>query len=195
MNSPQKWSLTPSALERLLEALASDRVEASREYEDFRRRLIHFFEWRGSASSETDTDETLDRIARKLEQGEVVENLRAYARGVAVNVFLEGQRRQSRERIALHELAATPRLVVGSDDVDLRLPCLRKCLKRLSDVNRSLLVSYYDGEGRCHLTERKGLAARLGMTYSALKARAHRVRGLLEECLHECLDCKGKGDR
>jgi len=192
MNSPQKWSLTPSALERLLGALASDRVEASHEYEDLRRRLTHFFEWRGSASSETDADETLDRVARKLEQGEVVQNLRAYARGVAANVFQEAQRRRSRERIALRELATTPRLVVAPDDVDLRLPCLRKCLKRLSTVNRSLLVAYYDGDGRCHLTERKGLAARLGMTYSALKARAHRVRGLLEECLRECLDCREK---
>jgi hypothetical protein len=74
MNSPtpRKWTLSHEAFEQLLERLGPDRDAASREYEEIRRRLIHFFDWRGSPASDVEADTTLDRVARKLQAGEVI---------------------------------------------------------------------------------------------------------------------------
>jgi DNA-directed RNA polymerase specialized sigma24 family protein len=193
--TPQKWTLSGPALERLLDALGPDAAAASVEYEELRRRLIHFFDWRGSLTPDVQADETLDRVARKLEQGEVVANIRSYTRAVAGHVFQEAERRRARERAALETAARMTEAVRPPDQADMRLPCLKTCLADLPQENRELLVLYYEGEGRCHLTERKSLAARLGLTYAALKARAHRARGLLEECLRTCLEGGRRGDR
>src|SRR5262245_63800556 len=90
-------ALTQSRLDRLLARLAADRDVAAAEYEKIRRKLIDLFDWWGSAAPEDDADLTIDRVARKLEQGEVIENPRGYFHGVARNVFFESGRRQARE--------------------------------------------------------------------------------------------------
>ena len=56
-----------------------------------------------------------------------------------------------------------------------------------------LIVGYYQGDG--HGKGRRRLAQRLGITYSSLKTRAHRIRNALEGCLHECLEASRLGDQ
>ena len=180
-STPRKWSLNPEALERLLGRLDPDREQASRQYEALRRKLTDFFDWRGSASPDTMADETIDRVARKLEEGEAIENVGAYTHGVARRVLQESYRRVSRERTGLKVLEESPR--PADDAPDDRLPDLHQCLERLPAEHRTLILAYYDGAGRAHLTERKSLAGQFGLTYAGLKTRAHRVRLLLEECM------------
>ena len=187
---PPKWTLSSTAFERLLDALDGDRERAGLEYEDLRRKLVDFFDWRGSATPDVQADETLDRVARKLQQGEVVTNLKSYVYAVARMVFHEAQRRGYREAAAWNLLgreAAAAALTPGPQ-TEGRVACLKRCLQRLPEDGRRLIMEYYLGEGRVHLSERKALAARLGLTYGALKTRAHRLRGLLDECLRRCLE-------
>jgi DNA-directed RNA polymerase specialized sigma24 family protein len=187
----RKWSLSPQAFELFLRRLDPDRERASREYEALRSRLVDFFDWRGSASPDTMADETIDRVARKLEQGEVVDHVGAYAHAVARRVLQERYKRTSRERKALDVLERDVAAAPPPEEPDARLPCLKDCLERLPGESQTLIVAYYDGDGRAHLSERKALADQLGLTYATLKTRAHRVRNMLEECLKECVGGPG----
>src|SRR5262245_36440925 len=85
------WRLTPAAFERLLSALAQDRESAAVEYERLRGRLVGLIGWWGASGSEDLADMTLDRVARKLEEGAVVPagSFGAYVRGVARMIFYE----------------------------------------------------------------------------------------------------------
>ena len=83
------WELTGEAFERLLRLLDSDRERAGEKYELARRRLIAFFEARGAESPADHADETLNRAARKVAEGERVEDINKYLYGVARLLLLE----------------------------------------------------------------------------------------------------------
>src|SRR6185436_10659829 len=95
-----RWTLTRPALERLLAALDPDPQRAALEYERFRTRLIGLLRWWGAVDAADLADRTLDRVARKLEQGADVpgDSLAAYVRGVARMVYVESARDGSRAR-------------------------------------------------------------------------------------------------
>lgn len=192
----RRWTLSAEAFQSLLALLGPDQEQASREYEMLRRRLIDFFDWRRTPSPEAQADETLDRVARKLQEGEVVEKVAAYARAVARHVLQESYRHASREQAALVGLAdlRPTTMEEAPDDAEARLACLRQCLGTLSPENRSLILAYYDGEARVYLSERKGLAEQLRLSYGALRTRVHRLRGTLDECLRGCLAGRAPGD-
>src|SRR5258708_30616564 len=87
--SRRAWTLSSPAFDRRLAALDPDRDRAATAYEELRRRLIGLLRWWGVPSAEDLADETLDRVARKLEGGVTIENgsIGAYVRGVARMVF------------------------------------------------------------------------------------------------------------
>jgi DNA-directed RNA polymerase specialized sigma24 family protein len=185
--STARWSLTRQALGRLLERLDPDPEAAGRAYEALRMRLLDYFDWKGAHRPEVAADETLDRLARRLEEGEAVERVEAYAHGVARLVLLEHLRLQLREQRASAAMAHQPAGAPPADE-EARIACLTRCLERLPPEDRALIVAYYEGAGRSHLEGRKDLATRLGIGYATLKTRAHRLRLRLETCLRECLD-------
>src|SRR5262249_20637072 len=161
ISSPEKeWELTPDAFTKLLAKLSADPEIVGGEYEELRRRLIKFFEWRGSFFPEELADETLDRTARKIDEGEEIEkNVIALALGIARFVFLETLKHPDNQRAAMEELAlsaAPPEHRV--DDDDLLVVCLRECLRGLSEENRELIIEYYQEEGRAKIEVRKTLA-------------------------------------
>ena len=187
--STARWSLTREALARLLERLGPDAETAGRAYESLRVRLVDYFDWKGAYRPEVAADETLDRIARRLADGEAIERVEAYAHGVARLVLLEHLRLQLREQRAT--AAAALDASHPEHDEEARVECLTRCLQELPAEERSLIVAYYEGAGRSHLEGRKALATRLGIIYATLKTRTHRLRVRLEACLRHCLDAKG----
>src|SRR5215470_10383215 len=58
-------------LQNLLVRLDSDWNRAGEKYEELRRTLIKFFEWNSCFPAEDLVDETLDRVAKKLDVEEV----------------------------------------------------------------------------------------------------------------------------
>jgi len=186
VSSPEKErELTPKAFTKLLAKLSADPEIAGVEYEDLRRRLIKFFEWRGAFFPEDLADETLNRTARKIDEGEKIEkNVIALALGVAHFVFLETSRRPDNRRAPMEELipVAAPPEHHGEDD-DLRAVYLRECLRGLSKESRELIIEYYREEGRAKIEDRKALAEKLGISLNALFSRAKRIRDGLERCV------------
>ena len=194
--SPRKeWELTPEAFTKLLAILDPDPETAGGKYEKLRGRLVKFFDCRGSFISDELADETLNRLARKIDEGEEIEkNVYALSLGIARFVLLETFKRHDNRRMEMKELAtaAAPPEPWEEDD-DLWVDCLRECLRGVPEENRELIIEYYQDEGRARIDGRKMLAARLGVSLNALFSRVKRIRDKLEECVTGCVERKSKG--
>jgi DNA-directed RNA polymerase specialized sigma24 family protein len=190
--SSRKRELTLESFTKFLAILDPDPETAGGKYEKLRRQLIKFFECRGSFISDELADETLNRLARKIDEGEGIEkNVYALSLGIARFVLLESLKRPGNRRVEMQELAtvAAPPGPWESDD-DLWVVCLRECMRSVSEENRELIIEYYQDEGRARVGERKMLAARLGISLNALSNRAKRTRDKLEECVTRCVKRK-----
>jgi hypothetical protein len=62
--SRREKDLTPEAFAKFLAKLAPEPEIAGVRYEELRRQLIKFFEWRGSFIADQLADETLNRVVR-----------------------------------------------------------------------------------------------------------------------------------
>ena len=187
--------MTPKEFTQLLAKLDPDPEKAGEKYEKLRRVLIKFFECRDSFIADELADETLDRLARKIDEGaEIEKNVFAFSLGIAYFVLREARKRPGNRREEMEELAtvAAPPESREEDD-DLWAVCLRECLRGLSEENRELIIEYYQDEGRARIDGRKMLAARLGVSLNALFRRAKRIRDKLEKCATGCVKKKSKG--
>jgi DNA-directed RNA polymerase specialized sigma24 family protein len=188
------WILTEAAFQKLLACLDSDRDRAGAAYERLRTKLLIYFEHRGSAAPEDLADETLNRFARRLEEGLEVPSAEAhsYVYAIARNVLRE-MWKQPEPAEPLDTLpesrqpAHDPR-VPARPDPELRLGCLTKCLEKLPADVRELVMRYHTGEGRERIDGRKALSDRIGVPLNALRIRVHRIRNDLEACMKSCLE-------
>jgi DNA-directed RNA polymerase specialized sigma24 family protein len=193
-SSRKERELTPEAFTKLLAILDPDPETAGGKYEQLRRKLIKFFEWRGSFISDELADETLNRLARKIDEGvEIEKNVFALSLGIARFVLLETLKRPDNKRVEMKELitvALPPE--PWEEDEDLWVVCLRECLRGVSEENRELIIEYYQDEGHARINERKMLATGLGISLNALFSRAKRTRDKLEQCVARCVKRKSK---
>lgn len=178
--------LTKDSLEKLLLYLDEDRERAGENYETLRVGLVRFFEWRGCAFPEEHADETIDRVARKIVQGEEIRNIHSYVTAVARFVFMEFLKEREKYQAALGQLPQEP-VRQELPDEDARLECVRKCLQTLAPENAQLMMAYYQDEGRNKIEIRKKLAQQLGISPHTLRMRLQRLRAKLEECVMDCL--------
>ena len=184
------WHLTSEAFDRFLAALDSDRDTAADRYEQLRSKLARFFEWRGAAFPDDHADEAINRVIRKIDEGEEIRDARAYCYAVARLILLESLKKQTKEQEAFHEFHKPP---AADDPADLesRLRCLQRCMAELSDSQRELVREYYRDEGGQRIDTRKRLADRLGIGMNALRIRAFRLADKLQACVVGCV--KGNG--
>lgn len=182
--------LTANAFTRLLERLGENQEQAGEKYEDLRRTLIRFFEWRGAPFPEEQADKTFDRIARKLDEGIEIVNIGGYCYEVARLVCLEAFKGNEGRRAPLEEIkleAMAPDTTDETAEREQRLICLDDCLRVLPVGSRELITEYYCDEKRGRIDRRKALADRLQLRRDALANRAQRVRDKLEQCVTQCL--------
>jgi DNA-directed RNA polymerase specialized sigma24 family protein len=187
-----KGSLTAESFTKLLDRLAANPEEAGDRYEDLRHTLIRFFEWRGAPFPEEHADESLNRVARKLDEGIEIKHIEGYCYEVARFVFLESlkgyeSRRAPFEEIKLETVVPDPGELAEKEQ---RLTCLDHCLQALPADSYELITEYYSDEKRGKIDRRKALADRLGLRRDALANRAQRVRDKLEQCVTRCLKTK-----
>jgi hypothetical protein len=184
-----KWTLSAESFERLLACLDSDRERAAQRYEATRRKLAKLFAWRGCADPETLVDLTFDRVARRLDEGAEVTARDPYSffHGVALYVLREHWRapvQKERPLPAGGDRRAAP--LAAPEESSPRLECLDECVRGLGPENRKLIVTYHEGRGGERIRARAALAASLGVSATALRLRAFRLRAGLETCVHAC---------
>jgi DNA-directed RNA polymerase specialized sigma24 family protein len=172
--------VSPTAFQRLLTALDPDRDRAATAYEHLRERTAGLLRWWGATDADELADLTLDRVARKLEEGATITDgsFGAYVRGVARMIFYESRRRPQLHPADLAYLTPPP-----SSDPEM-LACLDSCLGRLNPDDRTVVLRYY-GDGKLSEVRRR-LGVDLGVTMTALRIRAHRLRVQLERCVGAC---------
>lgn len=186
-----KWSLTRDAFEKLLKAFSQDRDEAAVRHEILRRKLVRFFEWRGIGHADELTDETLNRVARRIEEGQIIDNLTSYAYGVARLRYMEAMKERENapepiDETLINTLCDKAEETVETDP-DPRMLCLDRCLNSLPPENRNLIMTYYEEDKRAKIELRQELADSLHIPMNALRIRAHRIRVHLEKCIIMCL--------
>src|SRR5437016_1109609 len=112
-------ALTGEAFSKLLARLDPDRERAGEKYEDLRRTLIRYFEWRGAPFPEEHTDETFNRVARKLSEGIEIKNVGGYCYEVARLVCLEAWKGDDSRREPLLEAHHQNTAVTNTTDAAL----------------------------------------------------------------------------
>jgi RNA polymerase sigma factor (sigma-70 family) len=186
------WRLTREAFDLLLASLDADRDHAARKYEIIRARLLKYFECRGCPLPEDLTDDTINRVARRLYEGRQIWSTEptSYFYGVARNVLREYWASPEREFATLdalpplaHPHTETLRHQEAEGEqahIERRLDWLADCLSQLPAESRALILDYYQGERGERIRHRKQMAERLGIPQNALRIRVHRIRERLE---------------
>ena len=203
-------SLTPASFDSLLAFLGPDRESAALAYIDLRRALFTFFAIRGAASPDEMSDETINRVARRLSEGAQITagNPSSYFYAVGRNVWRESLASPNvliplpdddpSQLIPAQGAQATPYdLMINAREQiesEARLECLEKCLGQLDPEERELIVSYYKGAGGAKIENRKKLAARLGLVSNTLRQKVARLRGELAECINNCHRSRSHSD-
>jgi len=185
-------SPTPSAFQHLLGWLDEGVDSRGEKYLQMQRRLVRYFDRKECLCPDELADETLNRVARRLEEEGCITTTHParYCYIVARFVLLEYQRSPRKRQMSLDEQQAPGELPGGGpaadEDASRRLQCLEGCLQQLNAEDRSLILEYYRGEQRAKIERRRSLAAKLGVTANALSIRACRIRDRLEDCVRAC---------
>jgi RNA polymerase sigma factor (sigma-70 family) len=194
-----EWVINEAAFGGLLALFDADAERAGEKYELMRSKLIRFFRGRGCRASHELADEVMNRMARRVDQGEEIrtETLVGYFYGVAHNVLRESQRNPETNFSSLETLPPSEhpkenplRLaesITAKQEAERRLACLESCVENLPPETRRLVISYYEEEKGAKIGNRRRLAEAMGIPINALRVRAHRIRAKLEKCVTGCL--------
>jgi DNA-directed RNA polymerase specialized sigma24 family protein len=185
-------SPTPTSFQHLLAWIDEGADSGGEKYLQMRQRLVLYFDRKDCPCPDDLADETLNRVARRLEEEGTITGAHParYCYIVAKFVLLEHRRSPHYRQMSLdtrHE-PGDPAFndQPAAEDSAKRHQCLDVCLEKLNAEDRDLILEYYRGEQRAKIDRRRRLAARLGVTANALSIRACRIRNRLEECVREC---------
>jgi hypothetical protein len=181
---------------------------SSAKYREIHRKLTQYFSFKGCTCPEDLTDETIDRVAKRVLQ----ESIHAFSNhhlklfyGFARNVYFEYLKYVERfERLdpgfgeapGRSEGAAWPWAILeGTDYVDASAEqqhrCLHCCLKRLTDADRDLLLEYYKYPPGKKVPHRKAIAEERHITLNALRIRICRLQSTVGCCVKRCVGSEG----
>lgn len=196
------WAPTQGSFQDFLQWLDQGVDSGGEKYLEMHRRLAAYFDRKNCLTAAELADETLARVAQKLqEKGEITELSPAhYCYVTAKFVFLEFLRHRKHGRAGLEEFAVSTQpgpdsAVVspagdGGDEQEKMLSCLDRCLHKLSAADSELILEYYQGEKHEKIQRRRELGVRLGLSANALSIRACRIRTKVEQCVKHC--CKSE---
>lgn len=180
----RELAINQESFEALLAWLNPDREIAGQKYEVIRAGLVRIFVTKGFNDAEDLADQTINRVVIRLPdiKDEYVGEPANYFRGVARKIILETQRRKE---IATDEV---PEVLSQINSTSDEYDCLLKCLKFLSKEKRELILDYHLYEGQDKIIQHKLQAQEIGVSESALRVQAHRIRESLEKCVLNCIN-------
>ena len=117
--SLKEWVLDEKAFDGLLISLSTDREKAAEIYEEIRCKLITFFEFRHCLFPQEQVDETINRVARRIVEGEIIHasDVTTYFYGVARNVLREYWKGAKTEAARLDRLSQIRPLAYSAEEV------------------------------------------------------------------------------
>ncbi|MDQ2746507.1 MAG: hypothetical protein M3T96_04520 [Acidobacteriota bacterium] len=193
--SKKNWAISSTAFSRLLEWLDEGENSDGRVYLEMRQRLVVYFDRKNRLNADELADETLNRVARRLEEEGAIESETParFCYITAKFVFMESLRRAADKGVSLDDALRQPpvrQLAAAADkEKDLKekmLVCLEECAGKLEAANRDIIFSYYYGEERVKIENRRRMAEKIGISTNALTIRACRIRDKLEVCVGKC---------
>jgi RNA polymerase sigma factor (sigma-70 family) len=201
--SAPSFGVTNNPLHSLLHWLDPDQSRAAEQYLHIHQRLALYFQKLYPTQATDLADEVLQRVSRQVEcnsDGITLfrgSNSLSYCYGVARNLLRELGRRAKRfPMIPLEDATLTFTLAVPAEETqaiehERRLAALERALGALTPEQRTLVLQYYQREGRDRTQARRLLAAQLGITENALRIRLCHIRRQLAEQLQATasLDC------
>lgn len=211
-SEPKKnWTITASAFSRLLSWLDEDKSfdqdfdkdsrkdsvknSEGQNYLEMRNRLVTYFDRKNCLTPDDLADETLNRVARRLEETQTVasETPAKYCYITARFVFMEHLRRTDQANVPLDDVLQQPQgrqLAADNESNEIKekmLDCLERCTDQLEPINREIILGYYYGAERVKIENRRALAEKLNLSVNALSIRACRIRDKLETCVEKCV--------
>lgn len=184
--------LDETAFHRLLQWLDQGSDSQGERYVEIRDRLVTYFGRRNCPAPDDLADETLNRVARRLEEEVSIDDIGPahYCYIVARFVLLESLRQRNRESTSLTDVRAGVHPLQTRDDAAVErertMECLERCLAASSAAERELILEYYRTDEGAAKVQRKRLAERLGLTANSLSIRAWRLRHRIERCVRDC---------
>ncbi|HUL72951.1 MAG TPA: hypothetical protein VLT86_07605 [Vicinamibacterales bacterium] len=193
------WTPDEAAYTKLLTFLDADPQRAAPKFDEVSRRLLKLFAWRDCAPPETYARRTIDRVAKRLSEGNDrhVSEPFQYFYGIAMNVIKEAGPPPSLADPAPASSDATaptdasapavppapnPEVVAAARK---KLDCVQTCLGELLPKHRALLLDYH--RSAMNLDTYDALAQTQGIPFNALRLRVHRLRGSVERSVTRCL--------
>jgi len=183
------WDLSEQAFARLLAWLDEGTDSRGERYLEIRRRLVLYFDRKNCLSPDELADETLNRVARRLEEETAIitDAPAHYCYIVARFVLLEALRKRRREQSWNKRTGAGADFDEEKQERERRVECLERCMAELDLENRELIIGYYQSEKRRKIENRREMAEKMGISLNALSIRASRIREKLEVCISKCL--------
>lgn len=144
------WAPTQDVFQQFLQWLDEGVDSGGERYLEMRRRLVLYFDRKNCLTPDELADETLSRVARKLQEKGAITDLSPahYCYVVAKFVFLEYTRRPEHGQASLEELTRSGNLgarvlAIPREDATLEareqlLESLERCLSQLSPEDREL---------------------------------------------------------
>lgn len=190
-------TLTPHIFQRLLSWLDEGIDSDGQKYLEMQRRLVAYFDRKNLSNFEELADETLNRVARRLEEEGAIESdtPAKYCYVVARFVLMEHVRGTHKDKLMVESISRQQAVQNvaerhADDERELKekmLNCLENCTLQLDPTNHMIITGYYVGKERLKIENRRALAASLEITMNALSIRACRLRDKLEACVRQCL--------
>lgn len=78
-------------------------------------------------------------------------------------------------------------IVTEDNDDNTQYECLLHCLEVLRISERTLVVNYYQQQGRAKIEQHEQMATTMGIAINALRIRACRIKQTLRKCVQECV--------
>jgi RNA polymerase sigma factor (sigma-70 family) len=180
-SSSARRNASKASIPALLAALGTTPEESGIEYERLRSKLIFFFSRRLLRFPEDLADEALDRLARRIEEGTVIESIPAFALGIGRHLALE-QMKKRPETMGddFWDNVPAPSATQSSEEEVARM---ERCLKTLRPDEAKLLRGYYLATEGTSMKTRGKLAKRLGISANTLRQRVFLARQRLRDCM------------
>ena len=179
--SSRRRNASEASILTLLGALGETPEASGLEYERLRSKLILFFSRRMLPFPEDLADEALDRLARRIVDGTVIDSIAAFALGIGRHLALEQIKNRS-ETMGddFWDNVPAPPATQSSEEEIARM---ERCLKTLRPDEASLLRGYYLATEGTPMKTRGRLAKRLGISANTLRQRVFLARQRLRDCM------------